>query len=143
MDQAVSRRLCHGSSSQSAVVPWFRQSVGGCATAQAVSRRLYHGLGSTMSAPHRQCEWDLCWTKWQRGSFFLVLQYSRSVLFHLCSIIILSLKLLLSEGQAVEAWEPSEETKNFQKWGLVWKKYFADTHEKSVYRQLDYMTDLV
>jgi hypothetical protein len=40
MAKAVGRRLCHSSGSQSAVVPWLMQSVGGCAMAQAVSRRL-------------------------------------------------------------------------------------------------------
>jgi hypothetical protein len=143
MAQAVIRRLCRGSGSRSAVVPWLRPSVGGCAMARAVSRRPCHGSGSKASAAHRQCVWVLCWTKCQRGSVFLVLQYSRSVSFHICSILILSLILLLSEGQAVEVWEPSEEAKNFQKWGRIRKMYFPDTHENSVYRPLDYMTELV
>jgi len=53
--KAVSWRLCHGSGSQSVVVPWLRrsvgampwlrQSVGGCAVAQAVSRWLCHDSG--------------------------------------------------------------------------------------------------
>lgn len=124
MARAVSRRLCHGSAGQSAAVPWLGRSFGGYAMARAVIRRPCHGSGSKASAAHRQCVWDLCWTKCQRGSFFLVLQYSRSVSFHLYSTLILSLILLWSEGQAVEAWEPSEEANNFQKWGRIRKKYF-------------------
>jgi hypothetical protein len=45
MAQAVSRWLCHGSGRQSVVVPWLRQSVGGCAMAQLVNRRLCQGSG--------------------------------------------------------------------------------------------------
>jgi hypothetical protein len=63
---SCSRRLCHGSGGRSAVVPWLNQSVGCCAMARAVSRRPCHGSGSKLSVAHRQCVWDLCWTKRQR-----------------------------------------------------------------------------
>ena len=52
-------------------------------------------------------------------------------------------KSALIKGQAVEAWEPSKEAKNFQKWGRIRKKYFPHTHGKSVYGQLAYTTELV
>jgi hypothetical protein len=72
MNQSISRRLCHGSGSQSAachgsggrsaVVPWLMQSVGGCAMAhavsqrpvmaQAVGRQLCHGSGTQSAVCH-------------------------------------------------------------------------------------------
>ena len=65
-----------------------------------------------------QSMWELWWTKWHRERFFPpeYFSFSLSVSFHQCSIFIFIYMLLLPDGQAGEAWEPSKKQCSFRNW---------------------------